>query len=206
MADLATNPGLSRTELHEILTAKDWFHVMFVETEDLEVTGGKNSSRIFAIFLNQDKSRTRMCAHEGEHERGTYKELVEYAWRSSIVQLMPDFRVANSGGLSAYYAIDGGGLEIRAHDDTEGQNEKPRIGVDLEKRMVDIKGLEMRRAQALPNLAEDNTGGHGERAATSKMQLIALKCYRLPGFATYVINWFPKDKPFDDLASENRSI
>ena len=54
VADLAAKPELDATELHETITADDWFHLLLIRGEDLEAKApaGGNTNRLVIIFLS----------------------------------------------------------------------------------------------------------------------------------------------------------
>ena len=54
VVDLAATPELTETELHETITAKDWFHLLLIRGEDLKDKArvGGSTSRLIAAFLS----------------------------------------------------------------------------------------------------------------------------------------------------------
>ena len=169
MANLATTPELSVEELHKIIAAQDWFHVMLIRGEDLKVEGN-SSSRLIVAFTSPPEKE--MWRPEG-------KRSMQYAWRTSVVQLEPDLAVADSGGMSA--SVVGEVLELRSHGGAgkEGTSMK----VDLAGRIVDVKGLGTGLAE---NAENKNAVGSSEATSTLVMRLTDLKCYRIPGMSSKI--------------------
>jgi hypothetical protein len=75
VANLATTPELNVEELYKIIAARDWFHVMLIQGEDLKVEG-KSSSRLIVAFKSPP---------EKEIWRPEGKRSLQYVWRTSIV-------------------------------------------------------------------------------------------------------------------------
>ena len=195
VADLATNPELGQHDLHEIITAKDRFHVLLIRAEDLESkdTAGGKKNRLIAAFLSPPEKE--MWREEGERHVG-------YVWRSSAVQLQPDLAMANSGGMSAR-VISENEVELSTHGTTAGNQSTIIIKISLRQRLVDVVGLETRPEDLnaslgtvqqpvdnqLPAKEEEEALGKPEDTPTLRMRLLDLKCYRLPGKAVQVTRW-----------------
>jgi len=167
VANLATTPELSVEELHKIIAAQDWFHVMLIRGEDLKVEE-KSSSRLIVAFTSPP---------EKEIWRPEGKRSMQYIWRTSVVQLEPDLAVTDSGGMSA--SVAGEVLELRSHGGAG--KEGTSMEVDLAGRIVDVKGFGT-------GLAENkNVVGSPEATSTLVMRLTDLKCYRMPGMSSKII-------------------
>ena len=195
MADLAANPELDQSGLHETITVKDRFHVLLISTENLESKkkGGEKKNRLMAAFLSPPKKE--MWREEEERPVG-------YVWRSSAVQLLPDLAIANSGGMSAHI-VSSDELELRAHGTSAGDQSTIIIKVSMRQRVVDVVGLEtqpqdlststgtVQRAVDNPSPAKEEEDALAIAEATSmlRMTLVDLKCYRLPGKAVQVTRW-----------------
>ncbi|GLI78014.1 hypothetical protein PoHVEF18_006311 [Penicillium ochrochloron] len=71
VAHLVTTPELSVEELHKIIAAQDWFHVMLIQGEDPNVEG-KSPSRLIAAFTSPpgkgcgDQRGSAPCNTSGE--------------------------------------------------------------------------------------------------------------------------------------------
>ncbi|RDW69558.1 hypothetical protein BP6252_08578 [Coleophoma cylindrospora] len=169
VANIATTPELSVEELHKIIAAQDWFHVMLIRGEDLKVEG-KSSSRLIVAFTSPP---------EKEMWRAEGKRLMQYVWRTSVVQLEPDLAVADSGGMSA--SVVGEALELQSH--SGAVKESTSMKVDLAERIVDVKGLGTRLAE---NAENKNAVGFSEATSTLVMRLTDLKCYRMPGVSSKI--------------------
>ena len=192
VADLATKPELHETELHETITAKDWFHVLLIRGEDLEAKGpaGVKRNRLIAAFLSPPGKE--MWREEGKRQVG-------YVWRSSAVQLQPDLAVANSGGMSAHVVSEE--LELRSHGTVVEQSTS--IKLSMRQRLVEmvVSGTRLGNPndsigtaqQAVENpfqAAEDEDAlGMSEVTSTLRMRLTDLKCYRMPGQSSEVTRW-----------------
>ena len=169
MANLATTPELSVEDLHNVIAAQGWFHVMLIRGEDLKVER-KSSSRLIVAFTSPPEKE--MWRPEG-------KRSVQYVWRTSVVQLEPDLAVADSGGMSV--SVVGKVLELRSHG-WEG-NEGISMKVDLAGRIVDVKWL----GSGLVESAENkNAVGSSEATSALVMRLTNLKCYRMPGVSSKI--------------------
>jgi hypothetical protein len=75
VANLATTPELSVEELHRIIAAQDWVHMMLIRGEDPKVEG-KSSSRLIVAFTSPPEKE--MWRPEG-------KCSMQYVWRTSVV-------------------------------------------------------------------------------------------------------------------------
>lgn len=169
MANLATTPELSVEELHKIIAAQDWFHVMLIRGEDLKVEG-KSSSRLIVAFTSPQEKE--MWRPEG-------KRSMQYVWRTSVVQLEPDLAVADSGGMSA--SVVDKVLELRSHGGAG--KEDTSMKVDLAGKIVNVKGLGTGLAE---NAENKNAVGSSEATSTLVMRLANLKCYRMPGMSSKI--------------------
>lgn len=192
VADLATKPELDESELQETIMAKDWFHLLLIRGEDLEAKGsaGGKRSRLIVAFLSP-------LGKEMWREAG--KRQVGYVWRSSAVQLQPEFAMANTGGMSARVVSEG--LELRAHGTAVEQSTS--IKVSMRQRLADVVIFETRPADLDDTMgpvqragenpfqaAEDeNALGLSEGTSTLRMRLTDLKCYRMPGKSLEVTRW-----------------
>lgn len=195
VADLATNPELDHNDLHETITAKDWFHVLLIRAEDLESkeTAGGKKNRLIAAFMSPPEKD--MWREEGERQVG-------YVWRSSAVQIQPDLTMANSGGMSAR-VVSKDELELRTHGTTVGDQSTTIIKLNTRQRLLDVVILETLREgldapigtvqramdNPFPAKEEEDALGKAEDITTLRMRLIDLKCYRLPGKAVQVTRW-----------------
>lgn len=169
MANLATTPELSAEELQKIIAKQDWFHVMLIQGEDLKVEG-KVSSRLIVAFTSPPEKE--MWRPEG-------KRSMQYVWRTSVVQLQPDLAVADSGGMSA--SVVDKVLELQSHGGTGKENTSMKV--DLAGKIVNIKGLGTGLAE---NAESMNAVGSSEATSTLVMQLVDLKCYRMPGMSSKI--------------------
>lgn len=169
VASLATTPELSVEELQKIIAAQDWFHVMLIQGEDLKIEG-KSSSRLIVAFTSP--LGKEMWRPEG-------KRSMQYAWRTSVVQLEPDLAVADSGGMSA--SVVGQVLELRSHGGT--RKEDTSMKVDLARKLVSVIGLGTRVTE---NMESKNAVGSSEATSTLVMRLTNLKCYRMPGMSSKI--------------------
>ncbi|TVY62774.1 hypothetical protein LSUE1_G009202 [Lachnellula suecica] len=165
VANLATTPKLGVEELHETITVSDWFHVILIWGEDLEVEG-KGTSRLIVAFTSPPEKV--LWRPEG-------KRTVQYIWRTSAVQLEPELALADGGGMSA--SIEAGSLKLRSR----GVAVKgcTSMKLDLAERVVDIGGL-------IIGLAGDSSGMRSEGTLVMRMRLTDLKCYRLPGVSSKI--------------------
>jgi hypothetical protein len=127
VANLATTPELSVEELHKIIAAQDWFHVILIQGEDLKIEG-KSFSRLIVAFTSPPGK---------EMWRPERKGSVQYVWRTSVVQLEPDLAVADSGGMSA--SVVDKVLELQSHGGAG--KEVTSMKVDLAGKIVNVKGL-----------------------------------------------------------------
>jgi hypothetical protein len=132
---------------------------MLIQGEDLKAKG-KSSSQLIVAFTSPPEMRMW---------RPERKFSMEYAWRTSMVQLEPDIAVADSGGMNA--SVVGEVLELRSHGGAG--KEDTSMKVDLTRKVVHVKGLGS-------GLAE-NAVGSFEAASTLVMRLTNLECYRMPG-------------------------
>lgn len=169
MANLATTPELSVEELHKVIAAQDWFHVMLIRGEDLKVEG-KSSSRLIVAFTSPPEKE--MWRPEG-------KRSMQYVWRTSVVQLEPDLTVADSGGMSA--SVVGEVLELRSHGGAGKEDTSMRV--DLAGKIVHVTGLGTGLAE---NAESKNVVGSSEATSTLAMRLTNLKCYRMPGMSSKI--------------------
>ncbi|KAJ5431172.1 hypothetical protein N7445_008904 [Penicillium cf. griseofulvum] len=176
VANLATTPELSVEELHKIIAAQDWFHVILIRGEDLKVEG-KSSSRLIVAFTSPP---------EKEMWRPESKSSVQYVWRTSVVQLEPDLAVADSGGMSA--SVVDKVLELRSHGGAG--KEVTSMKVDLAGKIVNVKGLGTGLAENAGNAGNKNAVGSSEATSTATstlvMRLANLKCYRLPAMSSKI--------------------
>ncbi|KAJ5213949.1 hypothetical protein N7449_001118 [Penicillium cf. viridicatum] len=163
VANLTTTPELSVEELHKIIAAQDWFHVILIRGEDLKVEG-KSSSRLIVAFTSPPEKE--MWRPEG-------KRSMQYVWRTSVVQLEPDLAVADSGGMSA--SVVDKVLELRSHGGAG--KEDISMKVDLAGKIVNVKGLGAGLAE---NAENKNAVGSSEATSMLVMRLANLKCYRMP--------------------------
>jgi hypothetical protein len=170
VANLATTPELGFEELHKILAARDGFHVMLVRGEDLKVEG-KSSSRLIVVFTSPPKKEM------WRRSEGTCPS--PYVWRTSVVQLEPEFAVADSGGMSV--SVEGDVLKLRSHGEAAKQGTSMKI--DLGGRVVDVEGLGVGLAENAENKSVAGSSGPTTRVV---MQLTDLKCYRMPGVSSTV--------------------
>ncbi|KGO67138.1 hypothetical protein PITC_020440 [Penicillium italicum] len=169
VADLATTPELSAEELHKIIAAQSWFHVILIRGEDLKVEG-KSSNRLIVAFTSPPEKE--MWRPEG-------KRSMQYVWRTSVVQLEPDLAVADSGGMSA--SVVDKVLELRSHG--EAGKEDTSMEVDLTGKIVNVKGLGTGIGE---NAKNKNAVGSSEATSTLVMRLVNLKCYRMPGVSSKI--------------------
>jgi hypothetical protein len=137
VANFATTPELSVEELYNIIEAQDWFHVILIQGEDLNV-GGKNSSRLIVAFATEPGK---------EMWRPERKRSMQYVWRTSVVQLEPDFAVADSGGMSA--SAVGEVLELRSHG--RAGTEDTSLKINLARKRVNVMGLGTGLAESVEN-------------------------------------------------------
>ena len=192
VADLTAKSELDETELHETITAKDWFHLLLIRGEDLEAKrpAGEKRGRLIAAFLSPPGME--MWREEGER-------LVGYVWRSSAVQLQPDVAMVHSGGMSA--RVVSKELELRAHGTAVEQSTS--IKFSMRQRLVEIvisrtrpenpndsMGAVQRAVENPFQAAEDNMAlGTPEVTWPLRMRLTDLKCFRMPGKPLEVTMW-----------------
>ncbi|EAW13515.1 uncharacterized protein ACLA_055630 [Aspergillus clavatus NRRL 1] len=169
VANLATTPELSVEELHKVIAAQDWFHVMLIRGEDLKVEG-KSSSRLIVAFTSPP---------EKEMWRPERKRSMQYIWRTSVAQLEPDLTVADNGGMSA--SVMGEVLALRSHGGAG--KEDTSMKVDLAGKIVNVTGLGTGLAD---NAESKNAVGSSEATSTLVMRLTNLKCYRMPGMSSKI--------------------
>jgi hypothetical protein len=186
VVDLDTEPELDELKLHQIITTRDWFHVLLISVEDPEskTSVQESNNKLIAAFLSPPG---KVMFHV-EKERP-----LEYVWRSSAVQLQPDIVMANSGGMSAH--ISSGVLALRASETIDERNGS--ITLDLRKRTVAVLGLGLglegkTRVVGFPGqTADDGTvpGITQDPLTPVMMRLKDLKCYRLPVEAAELIRY-----------------
>jgi hypothetical protein len=170
-------PELDVEEVHKTIAARDWFHMVLLRGQDLEVEGNSTSRLIVAFTSPPEKE---MWRPEG-------KRTLQYVWRTSAVQLEPDLAVANSGGMSV--SVVAGALEFRPHE--AAVKEGTSIKLDLTGRVVDIEGLGTGLAGDAGN---ESALGVSEGTLRVRMRLTDLKCYRLPGISSKITRVGGRDK------------
>jgi hypothetical protein len=138
---------------------------VLVRGEDLDVQG-ESTSRLIVAFTSP--AEKEMWRKEGK------LPMVQYVWRTSMVQLEPDLATVNNGGMGA--SVVAGALELRPYG--AAVRESTTIKLDLARRVVDIERL----ITGLGDSGGDQSAlGVSERTSTVRMRLMDLKCYRMPG-------------------------
>jgi hypothetical protein len=145
--------------------------VILIRGEDLKVEG-KSSSRLIIAFTSPPEQE--MWRPEG-------KRSMQYVWRTSAIQLEPDLAVADSGGMSA--SVVGDVLELRSQGGAGKADASMKV--DLVGKTVNVTGLGTGLAG---NGESKNAVELSESTSTLVIRLTDLKCHRMPGMSSKIIN------------------
>ncbi|KAH7072900.1 hypothetical protein BKA63DRAFT_554538 [Paraphoma chrysanthemicola] len=179
VASVASTPELSVMDLHSIIAQRSSFHIVLIRGEGLDPESDSSSRLIVAFTSPPEEEMWRWV--EG-------KRFVQYAWRTSMVQLEPSIAVANTGGMSA--TIQGQELELRSHRLSGKHSTSMRV--DLAKRVVNLEGF---ATGAMESTATESGVELPEVRTTSAIRLIGMECYCMPGRSSKVTS-SGGEKPF----------